>query len=330
MDIGSTVSHDLDGEWQGRAGNTWMCDHDENSESSIYKQAEGCALQADVYVGYGAGPRPVIVWLHGGALMLGNRGMIHPGHLERYREAGYTVVAIDYRLAPESKLPDIWSDVRDAIDWVRTEGSGQFAIDPSRLAIIGHSAGGYLTLLAGCTVQPRPQALVSFYGYGDIVGPWYSQPSPFYCQQPLVSGEEAHSVVGTTPLSSSPTRANLGPDEPDRSQYYLYCRQRGIWPRAATGHHPITERATLLPFCPFAQATADYPPTLLLHGDRDTDVPYEQSVMMAAALAANGVKHDLVTIAGGEHVFDWRENDPVVDAVFERVLDFLDRYLKPV
>jgi hypothetical protein len=47
-------------------------------------------------------------------------------------------------------------------------------------------------------------------------------------------------------------------------------------------------------------------------------------------LAANGVKHDLVTIAGGEHVFDWRENDPVVDAVFERVLDFLDRYLKPV
>ena len=329
MDIGRGVSHVLDGEWQGRAGNSWKCDRDVNGETWLYKQIDGCEIRADVYAGHGSGPRPAIVWLHGGALMLGNRGIIHPGHLKRYREAGYTVVAIDYRLAPESKLPKIWSDVQDAIAWVRTDGPRLCAIDPSRLAVIGHSAGGYLTLLAGCTVQPRPQALVSFYGYGDIVGPWYSQPSPFYCQQPLVSDEEARAVVGTMPLSGSPTRAHLGPDEPDRSRYYLYCRQRGIWPQAATGHDPIAERAALLPFCPFAQVTADYPPTLLLHGDKDTDVPYEQSVLMGAALDANDVEHELITIAEGEHVFDWRENDPVVDAAFDRVLEFLDRHLNP-
>lgn len=299
-----------------------------HSDTVMYKQAAGIELCADVYAGYGGARQPVILWLHGGALMLGNRGMIHPVHRERYREAGYTVVAIDYRLAPESKLPEIWSDVQDAIAWVRAEGPRQFDVDPERLGVIGHSAGGYLSLLAGCTVVPRPRALVSFYGYGDIAGPWYSEPSPFYCQQPLVSEAEALSVIGTTPLSHSPTRANLGPDEPNRSRFYLYCRQRGLWPLAATGHDPVAERAALLPYCPLAQVTADYPPTLLLHGDEDTDVPYEQSVMMAAALANAGVEHGLITIAGGEHVFDWREHDPVVDAAFERVLAFLNRHLR--
>lgn len=311
-----------------RQGNIWLCERDVNSKTWIYKQSNGCEIRADVYAGNGDPPRPVIVWLHGGALMLGNRRMIHPSHRERYCEAGYTVVAIDYRLAPESKLPDIWSDVQDAITWVQTKGPQIFQIDPDRLAVVGHSAGGYLTLLAGCAAQTRPRALVSFYGYGDIVGPWYCEPSPFYCQQPLVSDEEALSVVGQTPLSSSQTPAALSPDEPDRSRYYLYCRQRGLWPLAVTGCNPIAERALLLPFCPFSQVTSGYPPTLLLHGDRDTDVPYEQSVMMATVLAAAGVEHQLITIAGGEHVFDWRQNDPIVDAAFDQVVEFLGHHLR--
>lgn len=299
-----------------------------SQESVVYKVAGGHEIRADVFRAPGETRRPAIIWLHGGALMMGNRGMIHPAHLARYREAGYAVVTVDYRLAPESKLPEILSDVQDAVAWIRAEGS-EFGIDPDRLALIGHSAGGYLTLIAGAAVRPRVQALVSYYGYGEIVGPWYSEPSPFYCQEPLVSEEEARLVVGTIPLSASPTRASLGPDEPNRSRFYLYCRQRGLWPLAATGYDPVTEHDALLPFCPLWQIAADYPPTLLLHGDEDTDVPYEQSVTMAAALADAAVEHELITIAGGEHVFDWRENDAVVEAAFERVLGFLGRHLQP-
>ena len=132
--------------------------------------------------------------------------MIHPAQVELYVNAGYTVIAADYRLAPETKLPEILRDVQDAIAWVRSEGSRLFNVDPTRLAIIGHSAGGYLTLLAGRYVHPRPQALVAFYGYGDIVGPWYSTPSAFYCQQPLVSEVEAAAVIGTTEISEPPLR----------------------------------------------------------------------------------------------------------------------------
>ncbi len=278
-----------------------------------FKTVGDCEIQADVYAGAGPGARPVIVWLHGGALMFGNRGMIQPAQLERYVDAGYTVVAVDYRLAPETKLPNILVDVQDAIAWARGEGPRLFAIDPDRLAVIGHSAGGYLALLAGCSVRPRPQALVAFYGYGDVVGPWYSAPSPFYCRQPPVSEEEARSVVGVREVSGSPRRDSVAFDATrDRSRFYLYCRQQGCWLPAATGFDPREELDSLLPFCPVRHVAADYPPTLLLHGDEDTDVPYEQSVMMAHALASANVPHRLLTIPHGEHGFDARFADPAV------------------
>ena len=47
--------------------------------------------------------------------------------------------------------------------------------------------------------------------------------------------------------------------------------------------------------------TAKYPPTLLIHGDKDTDVPFEQSTLMAAELEKHKVEHRLLGIQGGEH-----------------------------
>jgi acetyl esterase/lipase len=68
--------------------------------------------------------------------------------LDRYLAAGYTVVAIDYRLAPETKLPGILEDVQDAYGWLRKTAT-ELRIDPTRIGIVGHSAGGYLALMAG-------------------------------------------------------------------------------------------------------------------------------------------------------------------------------------
>jgi acetyl esterase/lipase len=297
-------------------------------ETHTYKTVGECSIQADVYAGVGPGARPAIVWLHGGALMFGNRGMIHPAQLERYVHAGYTVIAADYRLAPETTLPAILRDVQEAIAWVRRDGPRHFSVDPTRLAIVGHSAGGYLTLLAGRSVRPRPQALVAFYGYGDIVGSWYSTPSAFYGQQPRVSETEAISVVGTTEISASPSRESATFDPArDRRRFYLYCRQQGCWPQAATGLDPGEDRDALAPFCPVQQVAADHPPTLLLHGDADTDVPYEQSVMMARALADATIPHQLLTIRSGAHGFDAAMDAPVVAAAFADVLAFLAHHV---
>src|SRR3989442_48556 len=154
---------------------------------------QGNDLQADVHRPSGDAVRPVIVFIHGGALMMGDRKLTpKPGSLlEALLQADYVVVSIDYRLAPKVKLPTIIDDVRDACIWVRQRGPEMFRIDPDNLFVMGQSAGGYLTLMTGSRMQPPPRALVSFWGYGDIVGSWYSQPDHFYRQQPLVSKEEA-------------------------------------------------------------------------------------------------------------------------------------------
>jgi acetyl esterase/lipase len=157
-----------------------------NMHTYSYKTAGNCDIQADVYQIYSRKKQPVILWIHGGALIAGSRSNIDPGQLEKYLAAGYTVISIDYRLAPETKLPLIIEDLKDAFQWVREQGPDLFAVEPDRMAVIGHSAGGYLALMAGFVINPPPKAIVSFYGYGDIVGPWYSQPDPFYCKQGMV------------------------------------------------------------------------------------------------------------------------------------------------
>jgi acetyl esterase/lipase len=285
-----------------------------------YKRAGGCDIKADVYLPAAGGPRPALLWIHGGALIMGGRRDVRGHQQERYLAAGYTVVSADYRLAPETKLPEIIDDIRDAFHWVRESGPSLFNADARRIGVVGHSAGGYLTLMSGFCTDPRPQALVSFYGYGDLVGPWYSEPSPFYCRQPAVSEAEARSAVGASPLSE-------GGGE-NRGRFYLYCRQRGLWPKEVSGRDPSAAPGFFRAYCPDQNVDSVYPPTLLLHGDQDTDVPYELSVAMARALASAGVEHELITIPDGGHGFDWAQDEAASQA-FERVLAFLGAYLRP-
>jgi acetyl esterase/lipase len=179
-----------------------------------YKTVGECEIKADVYSSFDGQARPVIVWVHGGALIMGHREDLPLRERDLYLTGGYQVVSVDYRLAPETKLAAIIEDVQDACEWVREAGPGLFDGEP----------------------------------------------------------------------------------------------------------------AAFVPLCPVRNVTRGYPATLLLHGDRDTDVPCEQSAMMAEALAAAGVEHELVTIPGGEHGFDAQDDAVTADA-FERVEAFLEARL---
>ena len=143
-----------------------------------YKVVGDCRIKADVYGATRDVVRPGVIWIHGGALIMGDRGRLDRALLDALIAAGYVVVSIDYRLAPETKLPAIIEDVRDACRWARERGPELFRVAPDRIAVMGASAGGYLTLVSGYSVEPRPKALVSYYGYGDVAGAWYSRPDP--------------------------------------------------------------------------------------------------------------------------------------------------------
>lgn len=296
------------------------------AETYSYKVTTDSEIHIDLHWKPGEERRPALLWLHGGALIFGNRETIAPEQLTTYLEAGYVVAAADYRLAPETKLADILEDVQDAYHWLREIAPSLAPLDPDRIGVVGHSAGGYLTLMTGFRVEPRPRVLVSFYGYGDIAGAWYSHPDPFYREQPIVPNDEAYACVGDTGITGT---AFEGPIMDCRYRFYLYCRQHGLWPREVTGHDPESEAEWFEAYCPVQNVTPDYPPTVLVHGEVDTDVPVEQSIQMAAALAQHGVEHTLLLLPGQPHGFDSQGMDkPVVADVFSQVLNFLGRHLK--
>jgi acetyl esterase/lipase len=298
-------------------------------DTYVYRVIRSCEIKYDFYRPKAAGPAPIVVWIHGGALIGGGRGAMQPVVREMLMEKGFAQVSIDYRLAPETKLPDIIDDVREAFRSICEALPRQCNLDPSRVGVIGGSAGGYLTQMTGSAVAPRPKALVSLYGYGDLVGPWYSVPDPFYCQLPRVSEEEARGVVGTEPVSETYRGG------PDRFRFYLWCRQTGNWPKEILGIDPKTNDAAFAPYCPERNVTRAYPPTLLLHGNADTDVPYQRSVDMAKKLSETGVEHDFITIDGGPHGFDGRiklkdwpaEKDTPTGQALMRIVDWFVRHV---
>jgi acetyl esterase/lipase len=292
-----------------------------------FKSTPQINLQADIY---GAdtsnpAPKPAILWIHGGALIMGTRTKILPEHVDAYTNAGFAVIAIDYRLAPETKLPAIVEDIEDAVTWIRTTAAAEYNLDPNRLAVIGHSAGGYLTLLTGHRVTPAPKALIAFYGYGNIAGEWYSKPDPFYSSEyDLFTEEQAHAAVGTEEITD-------GSADPNRRNFYLWCRQNGLWASRVAGHDPVNETDWFTPYSPEDNVRPnEYPPTLLIHGNNDTDVPYEQSVLMASKLKASGTEHNFITIENGPHGFDHNPtsaNTPEVKAAFKKVIEFLTTHV---
>lgn len=287
-----------------------------------YKQVGKLAIKADVYASGERASRPVLVWIHGGALIMGNREGIDQRLKQAFLDKGYAVVSIDYRLAPETQLPEIIQDVEDAFRWIREKGPELFHADPAEIAVSGGSAGGYLTLVTGYRVKPRPKALVAFWGYGDLVGPWYSEPSPHpRHHQSKMSRDEAFQQVAGQPISDARDRKG------DGSGFYQYCRQQGLWPKAVSGWDPKQEADKFFPFMPVKNVTPDYPPTLMIHGEKDTDVPHEESAMMAVELKKNKVEYRLISVPDGEHGLPGVDRK-IIDENYRAAIEFIEKHVE--
>ena len=112
------------------------------------------------------------------------------------------------------------------------------------------------------------------------------------------------------------------------NKLYLYCRQNGLWPKEVGGRDPEEDPSFFKPYCPHLNLSDTYPPTLLLHGDQDTDVPHQQSELMAKELTSAGIESELVLIENGGHGFEG-PNDPNAPYVWKSVQTFLRKHLRP-
>lgn len=87
--------------------------------------------------------QPVLVYFHGGGMVMGSIRSFEPLARALAAGAGATVVAVDYRLAPENPPPAQFDDAYDATTWV-ADNADHLGVDPARLAVVGDSAGGSL------------------------------------------------------------------------------------------------------------------------------------------------------------------------------------------
>lgn len=153
---------------------------------------EGGAVGARMYVplAHKSGPRPIVVYYHGGGFVLGSLDS-HDGECRALAaETGAIVVAIDYRLAPEHRFPTAAQDALAAFRWV-AQNAASMGGDPARIAVAGDSAGGNLSAVValetrGDAVRPCFQLLV--YPATDMTR---SHPSHRYFREDLLLTESS-------------------------------------------------------------------------------------------------------------------------------------------
>src|SRR5580700_11132880 len=153
-------------------------------EGIVYGVADGQQLTMDYYAPKGPGPHPMAIIIHGGGYQRGNSKSGSEAYCADFlAPAGYAVFSINYRLAPKYPYPAMVEDVERAIRYIR-HNAKKWKADPNRIALVGGSAGGYLSNMVGVLQAPgiagakdavdrtsaRVQAVVTLFGPSDLRG----------------------------------------------------------------------------------------------------------------------------------------------------------------
>lgn len=133
---------------------------------------EGERRMLDIYVPeeQADGPRPVIVWFHGGSWNSGTRhGYDFAGRA--LAAQGFVTVIPDYRLVPEVRFPDFVEDGAAAVRWVRAN-IGDYGGDGERIVLTGHSAGAYIAAMLANDPQWLGDDRTAVAGMVGLAGPY--------------------------------------------------------------------------------------------------------------------------------------------------------------
>ncbi len=232
---------------------------------------------------------PVVVWIHGGAWRAGNKDS-GIGNLARFARRGYFCASIEYRLSQEAIFPAQIEDCKCAIRFLRAKAK-EYNLDPNRIGVWGSSAGGHLVALLGTS--------------GDVKelegkGGW----------------QEFSSRVNAVCDFFGPTDFLKMKDFPSNID-----RNSPHCPEALLVGGPLEQNKDKVAKAnPITYITKDDPPFLIMHGDKDPIVPFNQSELLYEALKKAGVDVTFHTVKGGGHGFGGPEIQRMVDEFFDKHL----------
>lgn len=235
---------------------------------------------------------PIAVYIHGGGWTAGDKGSgAGSADMQGLLARGYIVASLDYRLAPQSKWPSQITDVKCAIRHLRAHAA-TYKLDPNKIGVWGGSAGGHLVAMLGTTDASA----------GFDVGEYADQSS------------RPQAVVDLFGPADLPVMLTGRAELVGRTVFGATSRD-----------DPVLVKAS-----PVTYITPDDPPFLILHGDKDTTVPMEQSQILYDKLKAGGVTATLVIVKNAGHGFapSGGAISPSRAELTKLIVGFFDKFLK--
>jgi acetyl esterase/lipase len=269
--------------------------HGSITRDITYCTADGFPQKLDIYYPStpSSKPLPVVLYIHGGAWLEGDKDsdFFFP-LMKDLQEDGFLVAAVNYRLAPRHPFPAQIEDARCAIRFMRAHAM-DFNLDPEKIGVFGDSAGGHL---------------VSLIGLAESNTAWDAG-------EYLSESSRVQAVVDLYGISD--ISKVFGHDEFE------------IWPQVfltRDENDPILKKAS-----PLTYVHASTPPFLIIHGNRDQVVPFEQSQWLYDAMKVYGNSVELIEVKNADHQFvQVGESlvEPEVPEIFRIIVNFFKLHLK--
>lgn len=238
---------------------------------------------------------PVIAYIHGGAWLGGSRTGGH-GRLVGYVASDeYAGISIGYRLTGEASWPAQIHDCKAAIRWIRANAK-KYNLDPDQIGVIGDSAGGHLVAMLGTSGGVKELE-------GDL-GAHKDVSSRVQCVVDLFGPAELLAMQGAD--------SKMDHDSPNSPEGKLVGGRLSAKKDIAIAASPVT------------YVRPDNPPFLIIHGNKDPLVPYNQSERLSAALKKAKVECSFITVDGAGH---GGFRNPEVQ---KRERQFFDKHLRGV
>mgnify|MGYP001151133689 FL=1 len=230
---------------------------------------------------------PCIVWICGGAWQRMDKAA-HLAYLGTLAQEGFVVASVEYRTSNEGTHPMQLCDIKAAIRYLRAYAK-RYRINSEKFGVMGESAGGYLTCMAALD-QDKKLDTGEYLEYSSQVQaacPWYP---------PTDASHFPYDDVEKAAMSSE---------------------------SLLMGFNVMTHPQEAYENSPVSKVTPDAPPFLLIHGTKDSTVPFSQSEELYDALEAAGCDVTLLALDGAEHA----DLMFFQDEVWQQIIAFFKRTL---